>query len=310
VVIRVLAIIVEALLGLITVFALALMANSRIRRSQLGKDPASVTDLVDIMTPSISLGGINKLPIKSRGATPPKILPGIKSVEAAVPQLTDGEVRDDRELSALIRNGKMYLTVSECDLKQQTFRRKTPKTMPETYAEEYDPVNKKPGLFRPLEMTWTVAGIFIAVLLQALTSLVALHFRIQKHLGLPLPSKSPVVTNIVLNYILVVFATFLQPFWVLLNRLLCVLEPFEELRKGDGNGLGITRPQIHVFTATASYLQSSAFSAFSPRSRMCHKCIGQRTCCVVERLVPDRHRYYSGEIHILSAVLTGLQVRQ
>ncbi len=153
VVIRDLAIIVEALLGLITVFALALMADLRIRRSQLRKDPASVTDLVDIMTPSIRLGGIKKLPIKPRGATPPKILTGVKSVEAAVPQLTDGEVRDDRELSAPIRNGKMYLTVSECDLKQQAFRPKTPKTMPETYAEEYDPVNKKPGLFRPLEMT-------------------------------------------------------------------------------------------------------------------------------------------------------------
>ncbi len=156
-------------------------------------------------------------------------------------------------------------------------------------------------------MTWTVAGILVAVLLLALTSLVALHFQIQKHLGLPLPSKSPVVTNIVLNYILVVFATFLEPFWVLLNRLLYVLEPFEELRKNDGTA---SESKIHVFTATASYLQSSAFSALSPRSRMCHKCIGQRTCCVVERLVPDRHRYYSGELHILSAVLTGLQVRQ
>ncbi len=176
VVIRDLAIIVEALLGLITVFALALMADSRIRRSQLRKDPASVTDLVDIMTPSISLGGINKLPIKSRGATPPNILTGMKSVEAVVPQLTDGEVRDDRELLAPIRNGKMYLTVSECDLKQQAFRPKTPKTMPETYAEEYDPVNKKPGLFRPLEMTWTVAGIFIGVLLLALTKLGGLTF--------------------------------------------------------------------------------------------------------------------------------------
>jgi len=288
VVIRVLAIIVEALLGLITVFALALMANSRIRRSQLGKDPASVTDL------------------KSRGATPPKILTRMKSVEAAVPQLTDEEVRYDRELSALSRNGKMYLTVSECDLKQQAFRRKTPKTMLETYAEEYDPVNKKPGLFRPLEMTWTVAGIFIAVLLLALTSLVALHFRIQKHLGLPLPSKSPVVTNIVLNYILVVFATFLDPFWVLLNRLLCVLEPFEELREGNGTA---SESLDLKYTSLPPQLVNYSLGIFSSQPYV-PLCIGQRPCCVVERLVPDRNRYYSGEFHILSAVLTDLQVRQ
>lgn len=68
IVIQVLTIIVEALLGLIIVFALALMANSRFRRSQLVKDPASVTDFVDMMTPSISLGGIKKLPKKPWGS--------------------------------------------------------------------------------------------------------------------------------------------------------------------------------------------------------------------------------------------------
>lgn len=229
VVIRVLAITVEALLGLITVFAVALMAISWTRRSQLGNDPASVTDLVGMMTPSISLGGINKLPVQSLGATPPKALTGIKSFEAGVLQLADEEVGDDRELSALIQNGKMYLTGSGCDLKQQAFQRNTP----ETYVGGCGPVNKKPRLFRPLEMTWTVAGIFIAALLLALTSLAVLHSHIQKHLGLPLPSKNPVVTNIVLNYIPVVLATFLEPFWVLLNRLLCVLKPFEELRRGE-----------------------------------------------------------------------------
>lgn len=40
------------------------------------------------------------------------------------------------------------------------------------------------------------------------------------------------VTGIVLNYIPVVFATLLEPFWVILNRLLCVLKPFEELQEG------------------------------------------------------------------------------
>ncbi|KAL8999012.1 MAG: hypothetical protein Q9169_002010 [Polycauliona sp. 2 TL-2023] len=54
-----------------------------------------------------------------------------------------------------------------------------------------------------------------------------------KYDGLPIPSNDTVVNQLVLNYVLVVFATFLEPFWLLLNRQLCVLQPFEELRKAN-----------------------------------------------------------------------------
>ena len=95
------------------------------------------------------------------------------------------------------------------------------------------PTAKNPELLRPLEMTSTVAGIFISVLLMTVTTLAMLQLQINKHLGLPLPSGNPVVTNVVLNYVPVTFATLLESFWVLLNRSLCVLKPFEELRNGE-----------------------------------------------------------------------------
>ncbi|KAL9104313.1 MAG: hypothetical protein Q9187_008919, partial [Circinaria calcarea] len=47
--------------------------------------------------------------------------------------------------------------------------------------------------------------------------------------GLPIPSENVIVRQILLSYIPTAFATFLEPFWVLLNRLLCILQPFESL---------------------------------------------------------------------------------
>ena len=52
-------------------------------------------------------------------------------------------------------------------------------------------------------------------------------------LGLQVPFESVVAQQVVLNYIPTAFATFLEPWWVLLNRLLCILQPFEELRRRD-----------------------------------------------------------------------------
>jgi hypothetical protein len=42
-----------------------------------------------------------------------------------------------------------------------------------------------------------------------------------------------VVLSIVENYLPTTFATLLEPAWVILNRLLCLLQPFDELRKGN-----------------------------------------------------------------------------
>ncbi|KAF2646577.1 hypothetical protein P280DRAFT_386551 [Massarina eburnea CBS 473.64] len=52
-------------------------------------------------------------------------------------------------------------------------------------------------------------------------------------LGLPLPSKDTIVQNILENYIPTALATLIEPMWVLMNRLLCLLQPIEELSKGN-----------------------------------------------------------------------------
>ena len=233
VVFRILAITAEALLGLITVFALALLFLSWNCQSQLKKDPASLTDLVELLTPSIIFGGMDQLLAVSIGATAAKSLMEKYSVHGAVLDTGGKDVRKCEELSTRIQDGKLYIAASGCDLEQPVLGRAGTKIMQKTWDGDGGPIDKDPKLFRPVEMTSVVAGIFISVLLIALTILAVLQLEIQKHIGLPLPSDKPVVTNIVLNYLPVVFATFLEPFWVLLNRLLCVLKSFEELRNGE-----------------------------------------------------------------------------
>ena len=231
VVFRILALITESLLGLITIFAIALMLKTWNRRSQLRKEPASLTDIVGTLTPSIKLGKITTFEIKSNGASPAQISPKANILNSTVHEMADKNIRT-KELSALIKNGKIYLTANECDLKRPGYGRKTSMTIREICDEDRGPTEKNSKLYRPPEMTSTVAGIFISVLILAITTLAVLKLRINEQLGLPLPSGNPVVTTIVLKYIPVVFAALLEPFWVLLNRLLCVLKPFEELRNG------------------------------------------------------------------------------
>lgn len=73
------------------------------------------------------------------------------------------------------------------------------------------------------------------------------------------PSDDQVVLTILENLIPTAFATFLEPFWVVLNRLLCLLQPFEELRTGDARysrSLGVKYtslpPQLIIWRAFRS----------------------------------------------------------
>ncbi|KFY83448.1 hypothetical protein V498_08068 [Pseudogymnoascus sp. VKM F-4517 (FW-2822)] len=85
---------------------------------------------------------------------------------------------------------------------------------------------------RPFELTFTTGGIAGAVIIAAIASLLYLYHRITKFNGLVRPSSNPLVLSILENLVPTAFATINEPFWILLNRLLCVLQPFSDLRKG------------------------------------------------------------------------------
>jgi hypothetical protein len=77
--------------------------------------------------------------------------------------------------------------------------------------------------------------------------------------GLPLPSSSSLVQNILENYIPTAIATLIEPIWTLINRLLCMLQPLEELqncnapaKKSIDLDYSSLPPQLVVFTALRS----------------------------------------------------------
>ena len=77
--------------------------------------------------------------------------------------------------------------------------------------------------------------------------------------GLPLPSKNTLVQNILENYIPTAVATLIEPIWVLFNRMLCMLQPIEELQSCNARAkksidLDYTSlpPQLVIFKALRS----------------------------------------------------------
>lgn len=55
------------------------------------------------------------------------------------------------------------------------------------------------------------------------------------HIGLALPSSSTFVRQLLENYIPIALATLIEPFWLVLNKMLCLLLPYDQLRKGNAS---------------------------------------------------------------------------
>ncbi|KAM0375036.1 hypothetical protein ACHAPK_003134 [Fusarium culmorum] len=89
----------------------------------------------------------------------------------------------------------------------------------------YDPI-------RPLALRQWSGLLFVLALVGAIIGLSYLKEQEKALNGLPRPSQNFEVLQLLENYIPTAFATLVEPFWVLLNRLLCVLQPFRDLWKG------------------------------------------------------------------------------
>ncbi len=205
VVIRVLAITIEVLFGLITVLALALLWISRTRPSQLESDPASLIDIMRIVVqPSLD-----------------------RNI------CLDNSVYIRDEANIRLNKGKLTNWARISNTEQESEKVSIGGFSQVGVLQPLSVQKPDPKLIRPKEMTLTIAALFISVLLLAVATLVIVQIKIQELTGLALPAKNPVVVQLILNYVPIAFATFLEPFWILLNRLLCILKPFEELRKGE-----------------------------------------------------------------------------
>ncbi|KAK7749491.1 hypothetical protein SLS53_000066 [Cytospora paraplurivora] len=85
---------------------------------------------------------------------------------------------------------------------------------------------------RPKELRPAIGIIFILVLAAAIGVLAYLKHQEISMRGLVRPSQNFEVLQLLENYIPMVFSTLLEPFLTLLNRLLCVFQPYNDLLKG------------------------------------------------------------------------------
>ncbi|TQN74446.1 hypothetical protein CSHISOI_01047 [Colletotrichum shisoi] len=93
------------------------------------------------------------------------------------------------------------------------------------HAGHYSPI-------KPLALRREVGLIVVLSMMAAAGGLVYLKMMEQQNNGIIRPNASFEVLQILENYVPTVFATLLEPFWVLINRLLCILQPFQDLWSG------------------------------------------------------------------------------
>jgi hypothetical protein len=89
-----------------------------------------------------------------------------------------------------------------------------------------------PDFNYPIEFSLAAGSIFVLALLTVLVG-TSYIYQANRTQGLPLPTQNRFVRQLLENYLPTVIATLIEPVWVVLNRLLCLLQPFEELHKRE-----------------------------------------------------------------------------
>ncbi|KAF2455493.1 hypothetical protein BDY21DRAFT_66539 [Lineolata rhizophorae] len=89
---------------------------------------------------------------------------------------------------------------------------------------------EKQGI-RVMELRTVTAVVFCSTLFLLIIGLAVLFTKARPH-GLLQPPGNDFVKQLLTNYLPLAVATFLEPIWVVINRLICLLQPFEQLRTG------------------------------------------------------------------------------
>jgi hypothetical protein len=90
----------------------------------------------------------------------------------------------------------------------------------------------KPDFQYPFEFSLVMGILFVLALALTLAGTSYLY-QTSRADGLALPSQNRFIRQIIENYIPTIIATLIEPVWVVLNRLICMFQPLEELRSGN-----------------------------------------------------------------------------
>ena len=168
----------------------------------------------------------------------PASLKSIMCMTSGVVQYAESNDSDSQENQKTVwslREGQLRARKQTQAMSSPISRKCSQGTTSTILSQEHDmPKSRETRKYsRPIEMGYVVGAGFLVTLALALGILVIVHYNVQRHGGLSAPSASSSLNQLVLNYIPVAFANLLEPFWTLLNRLLCVLRPLQMLATGD-----------------------------------------------------------------------------
>lgn len=218
--------IVEALLSVSILFAIVIMYHSTTRVSKLKTDPATLAAVMSLAADDSALLGKFK-PMDQANEKELEISVRNRRFRLHAPQ-TPGfayhlqllDLRGDEPLEAF--NDELQATK-----RQQTMQ--ASRKSDETKASFID------GL-RPTEFKARMGLAFLVSQIVLFAVIAGIFATIQQRNGLPLPSSNQFIRQLLENYLPTAIGTFIEPFWVVLNRHLCFLQPFDELRRGHKTG--------------------------------------------------------------------------
>lgn len=189
---------VEAVLGLVAFMVVAMMA-------------ATWRDVINLRTDPDSLSALMLL-VKGQ--------PGI--LEQFAPH--------DQSSWALLKaeaSGSIYTLERPYDTSAGTLKLKD--TCANIDCSERDHVGETKFKY-PFEFSKVTGSLFVLAL-AAVLGITSYLYQSSRGRGLALPMQNRFMRQILENYLPTVIATLIEPVWVVLNRLLCLMQPFEELHK-------------------------------------------------------------------------------
>ncbi len=192
--VRIVSLLVESALGVAIIMIIALLYSSWARASKLRQDPGSLNNAMILVDQKISM------------------------IEGDATETYSVQASIDNETISLRRTHSIRQLPEDVPGPA-----KQPFQMPADDKSSFEPLG-------PVEMRLTAGAVFLVILILAVFALIYVQQKIGRDFGLSLPSGNPVVIKIITNYVPVVFATILGPVWLLLNRMLCVPQPFEKLQ--------------------------------------------------------------------------------
>ncbi|KAL6897586.1 hypothetical protein GGI43DRAFT_97388 [Trichoderma evansii] len=201
---RLFSAIVEGLLLLVAIFTVSLLWTCHKSKSYLSANPSSISRLAAIF--------------RNGAETNELFRPVDHADEKSLQELFQG---DKFRLARSDNNDPKSLYIEKIGDSEQTQSNKR--------------LNKPAGYYEPIRpavLRREMGLLFGVFQIGALVSLSYLKAQNDKENGLIRPSSNFEVLQILENYIPIAFATFSEPFWVLLNRLLCLLQPFKTMSKG------------------------------------------------------------------------------